>query len=34
MSNRLTFATSSFGFIFALNMVAYAQPSPTLSDAD
>ena len=34
MANRLTLATSSFGFIFALGMVAYAQQSPTLSDAD
>jgi hypothetical protein len=34
MLSRLTLATSSFGFIIALNMVTYAQQSPTLSDAD
>ena len=34
MANRLALATSSFGFIFALGMAAYAQQSPTLSDAD
>ena len=34
MSNQLTLATSSFAFVVALNMVAYAQPSSPLSDAD
>ena len=34
MANRLALATSSFGFIFSLSMAAYAQQSPTLSDAD
>ena len=34
MANRLALATSSFQFIFSLSMAAYAQQSPTLSDAD
>ena len=34
MANRSALATSSFGSIFALGMAAYAQQSPTLSDAD
>jgi hypothetical protein len=33
-TNWLRLATSSVGFVIALSMVAYAQQSPTLSDAD